>query len=69
MTISYYDKYPDFYRVCAKTGNRDFVKVDGKWIIGRGNGLPEYLIAIVGFAIDEAEAAGLPYSDSKRGLF
>jgi hypothetical protein len=43
-----------FYRIQAKTGNRDVMKKDGRWVITNCQDLPSKILEAVGKAIEDA---------------
>lgn len=54
MHISSYE-IKTFYRIQAKTGNRDLVKVIGIWKVCSGPALPDDILKLVGNAIEQVE--------------
>jgi hypothetical protein len=58
-----------FYRITAKTRNRDVLKVDDVWKVLSGAPIPGEVLQLVGDAIDVAEAGGLQNINEKKGLF
>lgn len=69
MEVDYRAEFKKFYRVEAKSGNRDFVKVNGKWIVCSGPQLPDDTIKRIGEAIEVSESLGFPNPKQKKGLF
>ncbi|GAA4327512.1 hypothetical protein GCM10023149_30950 [Mucilaginibacter gynuensis] len=68
MFFDYETLKKTFYRITAKTGNRDVEKIGGTWTNCGGKPLPADILQKVGTAIDEAEANGLPFNGYKSGV-
>lgn len=68
MYISYNNEHQDFYRLGADSGNRDLVKVKGKWIVISGPPLRPQVVELVGQAIEISILLSMPNLKEKKGF-